>query len=229
MGEGLTLAGLLAETFYGNLLWAIVLSPVAIWLVKYKKKQHQKADEQKLKEGFKECLLLVMAAVNVGYSLENAWKSSLGELRKLLGEDHAMVKRLSEIVARLNMNENIETVLDDFARESHIEEAVSFCEVMRFAKRSGGNYRKIINRSVVQISEKIDVETEINTLIAGKKLEQKIMSLMPIGICLYLRVGNAGYLDALYGNLIGILIMSLCLMIYAVAFVMAEKIVDIEV
>ncbi len=227
--EGAVLVMLLAEAFYGNVLAAIVLLPFIPWFVKRKKLQCQKADEQELKRGFKECLLLIMASVNVGYSLENAWKSSLGELKKLLGPDHTMVRRLSEIVARLNMNENIETVLDDFARDSHIEEARSFCEVIRFAKRSGGNYRKIINRSVVQIGEKIDTEAEINTLIAGKKLEQRIMSFMPLGICLYLKVGNAGYLDALYGNLIGILIMTACLVVYGVAFAMAERIVDIEV
>ncbi len=223
------LIGVLGEAFYGSIAAGIVLLPVAVWFVKRRKRMHIKKETEKLKEGFKECLLLVMAAVNVGYSLENAWKSSLEELAHLLGKDHIMVKMLAVICARPDMNESLESVLGDFAKTAQIEEAGSFCEVIRFAKRSGGNYRKIIQRSVFQIREKIEVESEIRTLTAGKRMEQKIMSLLPLGICLYLKIGSPGYLDVLYGNISGIAIMSVLLTVYGVAFILSEKIVDIEV
>ncbi len=229
IGEAVLLVGALGEAFYGSFAVGVLLLPIAGWYVKRKENLHIRRESEKLKEGFKECLLLVMAAVNVGYSLENAWKSSLGELAALLGKDHIMVKKLAAISARLDMNESLESVLGDFAKSSKLEEAQSFCEVMKFAKRSGGNYRKIIQRSVLQIREKIEVESEIRTLTAGKRMEQRIMSLLPLGICLYLKGASPGYLDVLYGNLTGIVIMSILLAAYGAAFIVSEKIVDIEV
>ncbi|MCR5784839.1 MAG: hypothetical protein K6G40_04230 [Eubacterium sp.] len=227
--EAILLTAAIGEAFYGSFTAGIVLSPIALWFLKRKKRICEKRELENLKEGFKECLLLVMAAVNVGYSFENAWKASLDELMGLLGKEHIMVKKLGEINARLAMNENIESVLEDFASASGMEEAGSFCEVMKFAKRSGGNYRKIIRRSVLQIREKIEVESEIRTLTAGKRMEQRIMSLLPLGICLYLKASSPGYLDVLYGNVKGMAVMTLLLVMYAAAFVLSEKIVDIEV
>ena len=56
-----------------------------------------------------------------------------------------------------------------------------------------------------------------------------IMSLMPVGIILYLQMTSPGFLNVLYGNPFGIAAMSICLAIYATAYWLGRKIVDIEV
>ena len=55
------------------------------------------------------------------------------------------------------------------------------------------------------------------------------MSLMPAGIIVYLQMTSPGFLSVLYGNPFGIAAMSICLAIYAAAYWMGRKIVDIEV
>ena len=79
------------------------------------------------------------------------------------------------------------------------------------------------------MGDKIDVKKEIETTLAAKKSEQAIMSLMPAGIILYLQVSSPGFLSVLYGNPFGICAMTVCLGIYAAAYWMGRKIVDIEV
>ena len=56
-----------------------------------------------------------------------------------------------------------------------------------------------------------------------------IMSLMPAGIILYLKLTSPGFLEVLYGNPFGILAMSLCLGIYGLSYWLGRRIVDIEV
>ena len=63
----------------------------------------------------------------------------------------------------------------------------------------------------------------------AKKSEQMIMSLMPVGIILYLQMTSPGFLSVLYGNPFGIAAMSICLVIYAAAYWLGRRIVDIEV
>ena len=73
------------------------------------------------------------------------------------------------------------------------------------------------------------IKTPIEATLAAKKSEQMIMSLMPVGIILYLQMTSPGFLSVLYGNPFGIAAMSICLVIYAAAYWLGRRIVDIEV
>lgn len=51
---------------------------------------------------------------------------------------------------------------------------------------------------------------------------------MPLAIILYLRLGNGEFMEILYTSLTGKVLMTICLLIYLVAYCMAEKIVNIK-
>ena len=55
------------------------------------------------------------------------------------------------------------------------------------------------------------------------------MSLMPAGIILYMRITSPGFLDVLYHNTAGIVLMTLCLIVYAGAFFWGRRMAGIEV
>ena len=79
------------------------------------------------------------------------------------------------------------------------------------------------------MQEKSDTEAEIEVLVSGKKLEQKIMCVIPLVIIAYLRLETAEFLSVLYHNPFGMFIMSICLAVYAGAYILGERIVDISV
>ena len=79
------------------------------------------------------------------------------------------------------------------------------------------------------LGDKIDVKKEIEATLSAKKSEQMIMSLMPAGIILYLKLTSPGFLSVLYGNLFGMCAMTLCLGIYVLSYWLGRRIVDIEV
>ncbi len=184
---------------------------------------------QKRKEEFRETLLCVGSAFAAGYSMENAWRAACREMESGYGEECDTVKALHRMVRRMEMNENLETVLSDFASWSGLEEAKEFSQVFYYAKRGGGSMKKIISDTISQITEKLEVEREIRTAISSKRLEQRIMNVVPIGILLYLKLASPGYLAPLYDNAAGIVIMAVSLGVYASAWLLSEKIVRIEV
>ena len=80
---------------------------------------------------------------------------------------------------------------------------------------------------VAGINQRMEIKQEIETLVHGKKMESRVMSIIPFFILFYMDVTSKGYFDVLYHNLAGILIMTICLGIYIVAFLMSEKITEI--
>ena len=87
----------------------------------------------------------------------------------------------------------------------------------------------IIKETSDSIAGKLDTRSEIAVLISSKRPEQNIMTMIPIGIILYIDLTSGGLLDPLYGNLTGILIMSVCLCIYGAAVMLGRKLIRIEV
>lgn len=89
--------------------------------------------------------------------------------------------------------------------------------------------RKIFQDTVEKIRQKSDVEREIATVVTAKKMEQRIMDLVPFGILFYVGLTSPEFLAPLYGNALGAGIMTICLLVYLGAFLLAEKILDIQV
>ena len=140
-----------------------------------------------------------------------------------------MAEEFGSIIRQMKLNMPLEQLVEELARRSGIEEIASFSQVFGFAKRSGGDMMKIFQDTAEKIRQKSDVEREIETVLAAKRTEQRIMDLVPFGILFYVGVTSPEFLQPLYGNLLGAFVMTLCLLGYAAAFLLAEKILDIQV
>ena len=87
----------------------------------------------------------------------------------------------------------------------------------------------IIRNAVCTISEKIETEKEIETLLASKKMEFKIMCAVPFLIILYMKMTFGEFLNVLYGNTAGVVTMSICLAVYVGAYRFGSRLIHIDV
>lgn len=227
--EGSLLTAIVAWLFYQS-VWGMVVGGAIIPLFMIRKR-HALCEKQKkrLCMEFRECLQSVSGALTAGYAMENAWKTAEKDLSALFGGDSLMVKELVVMNRRIGLNVPMEQLLNDFAVRSGSEDVEGFCQVFQFAKRGGGDLQKIIRNASDHISDRIEIDREIDTLMAAKRLEQKLMSLMPLLILMYIGLSSPGFLEGLYHNAMGILLMSACLTIYGVSILLAEKIVSIQI
>lgn len=215
--------------FYRS-LWIIILAvPMSYFAIKRKEKNLLENRKWQLNMEFKEAILSLCAALNAGYSIENAFAEAIKDLHLLYGEDSYIIPEFEYILYQIQMNQTVENVIEEFANRSGVEDISNFSEVVTTAKRTGGDLIKIIRTTGKTIGDKIEIKREIKTLITAKKFEAKIMNVIPLGIILYLLVTSPGFLDPLYHNFIGIVTMTTALFAYGVAYIWAEKIMDIPV
>ena len=136
---------------------------------------------------------------------------------------------LKIIISGLEMSTDISKLLNDFAERSGLDDIKEFARVSAVAGRSGGNFIKMMKKMVQTIEGRLEVEDEIDTMITSKRMEYNIMSAMPFAIILYMRICNPGYMDALYGNILGAAAMSICLVIIILAIAWGQKITNIQI
>ena len=79
------------------------------------------------------------------------------------------------------------------------------------------------------MGEKLQLKGDIDTELSAVKYESRVMNLMPLFIIGYVRFSTPDYFSVLYHNLSGILIMTAALIVYAVAYMLGEKIMNIAV
>lgn len=227
--QGLGLIGCISYLFYHSIYAFLLGVPLLIPFLKRKKATCMKKRKEQLTLQFKDAIQAFSAALSVGYSIENAWKEAYVDMKLLYQEKDDIMVEFSYMLRQMDNNEVLEVLLSDFAKRSGISDIADFAQIFAIAKRSGGDLKGIIKKSVNTICDKIEVKREIQTSLASRKYEQKVMNAIPIGIIAYISLTNPHYFDTLYHNPGGILIMSICLIIYGVAFLMAEKITEIEV
>ena len=146
----------------------------------------------------------------------------------LYEKEEPIVKEFERIVAGLQVNQDIESLLLNLAERSKIEDIELFAEVFSINKRMGGNLIDVISETLESIGDKIEMKRQVKTLISAKKLEARIMSFVPLGIVIYMKVFSGGLLEPLYHNGIGIAVMSVLFILYISAYELAEEIVNIE-
>ena len=222
-------AAAIAWLFYRSWYGMVLVIPVNYLIVSYYKNKKRDERAKKLMIEFRDAIQAVAAALLAGYSIEHAWKEAEREIMDLYGKEAMITKELIQMNAEIKLNRNVEEILHDLAVRSGVEEIQSFAEIFGFAKRSGGDFPQIIRTTAARISAKIEVEREVDTVIAGKKLEGKIMSVMPFFILAYLNLASGEFIDPLYGNLAGVLVMSAALLVFVGAMAINRRISDIRV
>ena len=169
------------------------------------------------------------AAISSGYSAENAVNEAIKETERAYGRESDMVIELMIIKRRLTVGETIEIALSELSERSGSEEIMEMAEVFSQAKRSGGSLPKILRHTVQALERKQRLKEEIKTIITAKRLEHRIMCIMPLVILLYVNLAGAEFIAPLYDGLRGKVIMGAALGIYLFAVALGEKLVRIRV
>ena len=132
------------------------------------------------------------------------------------------------ILRKVKMNHPIEEAMKNFADRSGLEDVRNFTEVFTAARKSGGELMKIISRTAEIIGEKIRMREEILTMTSARRMEQKIMSAIPILLVMYIEWTSPGFFDILYGTMMGRVIMTCCLGFYCLANRLSAAFLNIE-
>ncbi len=222
--KGIGVAGFLAFFFYRSILLFIPMLVPAGMLIWLDRKKAARSRDKRLLQQFGECILSVEGALKAGYAAENAFAESMKDMEMMYGADSEIMVELAQIRGGLVNNLPLERLLQEMGQRTQLAEIQEFAEIFAITKRNGGNLVDIIHMTAHNISSNFSMEEEINTLLASKRLEQKVMNFMPFLLVLYLQTTNPGYFDIFFRDFTGMVIMTVFLVWYMVAYGVSEYI-----
>ncbi|WP_028242437.1 type II secretion system F family protein [Pseudobutyrivibrio ruminis] len=227
--QGACLSAVIAFLFYKSFLGVFVAAGVIPFWLKLRADEKAKKHRADMLMEFKEYMMLIVASLQTGYSLEKALRQSESELKRLYPSESVLLPFVHVMNQRIGMNVQLEKAFFEFAKEVDLEEAISLAEIISFAKRSGGNYGKNIRDTAFKIEENLSVKQEIETITTEKRLELKVMCVMPLAILAYITITSSSFIAPLYGNALGILIMTACLIAYGLLIMLGRRIIEINI
>ncbi len=221
---------ILVFIFYHNIYISIVLSSLAIFYPKIKLKEIIAKRKYNLNLQFKDMLYSLSSSLGAGKSVERSFKEVFLDLSVIYIDPNTDILNETQIITRkLEMNETIESALADFAMRSHLDDVADFVDVFRIAKRTGGNIIEIIKNTSNIINDKIEIKEEIDIILTERKLEQRILNLLPIFMIVLLTFTVPEYIAPVFNDVKGIMAMSVSILLLLLAYIISRKIIRIIV
>ena len=122
----------------------------------------------------------------------------------------------------------MEDLLVDFGIRSGIEDIESFANVFETCYRKGGNIKDVIKNTQQIITEKMEVEMEIQTVVAASSNEQMIMTVLPIGLIAIIKMMSPEFAGN-FATPAGIISTSLAIVLFVAAYFVGKKILAIKI
>jgi len=222
---------LVGYLFYMNLIVAAIFSLLGFYTTKIRRVQLRDKRKRELTLQFKQMLFSLSSALSAGKSVDQAFKEIVKDLRLLYPDPNTYIIRELELINRRIANgDTIVNAIKDFSDRADSDDITNFSDVFITSTSTGGDLVEIISRTSTIISEKLEVQQEIQILVSGKKLESKVLILAPLGIIAFMSFAGNGYMDPLYefpGA--GPIIMTACIAILGFVYWLLQKIMDIRV
>ena len=163
-----------AYLFYRSVIVSLIFSAAGLLAPRQHRNSLLIRRRERLKIQFKEALYSLTSSLAAGRSVENAFVSSLDDLRLLYPDPRTEVIREFEIIrSRMAYGEPLEQTLDDFSKRAQIDDITQFVDVFIICKRSGGDLVEVIRRTSQTIGEKLEIQQEIAVMVAQKRYETK--------------------------------------------------------
>ena len=205
-----------------------MLSPyIAVHLIRTARKT-ERDKRWKMNLQFADAINCLSAALEAGYSVENALREAYSDMLLTYSEGDMIMTELRTIIKRTQNNVAVEESFLALGRDTGIEDISSFADIFATAKRTGGNIISIIRTTASVTRTRIELKRELQAAIAAKKYESDIMKLIPFAILLYLRVFSPDMIAYLYTAAGGRVFMTAVLVLYIVLCLISDRMVRIE-
>lgn len=216
-------------TWILNIVISTIVGLVAgILYIPIRTKQIQVKKRNDLKLQFRELLDALATSLGSGKNVLDAFKSAYDDLQIIYAEDAFIIQELAVIIDGINNNVDVEKSLMEFGVRSGIEDIESFANVFETCYRKGGNIKDVIKNTQQIISEKIEVELEIQTVVAASSSEQMIMTVLPIGLIAVIKMMSPEF-AANFVTLTGIIATTVAIVMFVIAYFVGRKILAIKI
>ncbi|MBR5349054.1 MAG: kinase [Lachnospiraceae bacterium] len=176
---------------------------------------------------FRDLLDSLTSSYSAGENTMGAFEGALKDIGSAHGENAPMFKELKILLKGLHNNFVIEDLLRDMGKRCGAEDIISFAETFAVCNRLGGNLKKVVSESRNIISDKIEIEMEIQTSLTSGKNEINILMVMPFVIIA--AMGTMGEKALTANTPTNVAVKIVAIIMFALAYYIGRRITDIKV
>lgn len=214
---------MLSNVWFGDALVGIILSAVLFSLplvhLMIKKENRLKKFKAQLPEG----LDLIARSLKAGHAFTSGLRLAAEEFDDPLGTE------MKETLDEINFGLSTEEALKNLGRRVDCLDLKFFVVSANLQKETGGNLAEIIEAIAHLIRERFKFQDKVRALSAEGKLSAIILISIPILMMIFLRASNPDYLDILFTDPLGRLMLVLGGVGMFVGALVIRKIVQVEV
>lgn len=205
-------------------LWfGLLFGSISFVLLPHIQKEGIRRRKKRVLLEFQDFVYLLNSQLKGGKSLENSFVESKNSLYTLYGEDGIFVKSLEKTLYFNKLGIPYEQGFQLLEEEFDLDILGEFAQMVKIARQRGGAFQEILRETNNILSERLETEREIETLMAKQKMEVNILRIVPFVLLLGLKFLYPELILFLTGSLVGLLTFLCSLSLIAIAFWMSNK------
>ncbi|MDO5014547.1 MAG: hypothetical protein Q4E28_01140 [Clostridia bacterium] len=211
----------LFENIYISLVGTIVCG---ILLMKSVVQTLHKKQQNVLRLQFVDFLDFINSSILAGNNTFISLHQVHNEMVRMHGDKSLIARESLKIKRGLDNSVTPEQLLTDMGNNCGVEEIEIFADAFHICNRNGGNIAKLIFDSKKVISEKIQTENEISTILASSKNEVYLLFIMPFIVSLAMK-----YLLNYTVDNMSLIVRIIAEIIFVFSFYIGQRITDFKI
>ncbi len=184
--------------------------------------------KKQLRRQFIDLLDSLASSISSGKNVPNAFLAAREDLLVQYQPDAYIVQEVDNIISGIKNNIDVGSMLLNFGERSGISDIRTFGRVFETAYAKGANLKDVVRNCHLILSNKCEIEAEIETKVASNKNEQNIMVFMPIILIAMIKMAGSDFADN-FTTPTGILCTTIAIGAFVGAYFLGRKILKIEV
>lgn len=185
--------------------------------------------QKALRAQFNDFLDSMAVAVRSGNVEYGAVKFALDDLKLSYSEESDIVREVSYIVFQYEKGGvKLTDLFQNLADRSGLEDIRNFAMVYSVIEGRSDRFGEVLMSTRDIISNKIEIESQIDATIISAKNETNTMLIMPIIIVVFMATIGKGMMDSLFTTLAGNLAATVALIIFGISYVLSVRAARID-
>jgi len=140
-----------------------------------------------------------------------------------------MSEEMGRVVREVNLGLGMEEALSNLVRRIKSEDLDLMVTAIGIQQQVGGNLAEILDTIAFTIRERVRIKGEINTLTAQGRVSGYLVAFLPIGLGAALNAINPAFMEPLFTQTIGRILIGVGAVMMTIGFLAIRKITDIKV
>lgn len=212
------LVGLAVQGPFLAVLCALAVPFAAQFYLKQRAaKRRSRFDEQ-----LGDTLHLLTGGLRAGHSILRSIDAAAAE------SPSPTAQEMRRIVTETSLGRDLLSALNDTAERMQSEDFVWIAQAIQINREVGGNLAEVLDQVNETIRERSEIKGHIKALAAEGKFSAYILMAMPVAIIAMLMVISPGYMDVMFTEVLGWILIGASVVFMTVGALWLHKIVDLK-